>query len=133
MNLHDLETGICLKSLRAHVGSVHRVYTTSDGAVAMTTAGGLDSKDRSIKFWEAKQGGISLLTVFTPDAKISSMAISSDGHVAALELTSVVPFWLAKDGKRRLSNQASLDLLSGSFVVDLNNFNVLRKVIQKQN
>ena len=126
MELYDIETGDCLHSLsHAHLGAIHRIYTDDDGTVAMTTAGGLDSKDRSIRFWRLYKDRIAQLTVFTPDAKVSSMNLSGDGHLVALEITEVVPFVLVREAQRPKELQLSnLDKFGCSFIVDLVDFKV---------
>ena len=126
IELFDLETGDFLHRIsHAHLGAVHRIYTTDDGTVAMTTAGGLDSKDRSIRFWRMHNDEITLLTVFTPDAKVSSMNLSGDGHLVALEITDVVPFVLVRDSNRNeLQQLSNTDECVCTYIVDLVNFEV---------
>lgn len=126
MELYDIERGTCSHRLKhAHLGAVHRIYVTDDGSVAMTTAGGLDSKDRSIRFWKISRNRITLLTVFTPDAKVSSMNLSGDGRLVALEITEVVPFVLVRETNRETLQFSNLDRFACSFIVDLANFKVL--------
>jgi len=126
MELYNIERGTCLHRLKqAHLGAIHRVYTTDDGSVAMTTAGGLDSKDRSIRFWRMRKNRITLLTVFTPDAKVSSMNLSGDGHLVALEITEVVPFVLVRETNRETLRFNDLERFTCSFTVDLFDFKVL--------
>lgn len=126
MELYDIERGTCLHRLKqAHLGAIHRIYTTDDGSVAMTTAGGLDSKDRSIRFWRMRKNRITLLTVFTPDAKVSSMNLSGDGHIVALEITDVVPFVLVRETNRETQRFNNLQRFTCSFTVDLFDFKVL--------
>lgn len=126
MELYDIERETCSHRLKhAHLGAVHRIYITDDGSVAMTTAGGLDSKDRSIRFWRISRNRITLLTVFTPDAKVSSMNLSGDGRLVALEITEVVPFVLVKETNRETLQFNNLDRFACSFIVDLANFEVL--------
>lgn len=126
MELYDIERGTCShRRTHAHLGAVHRIYITDDGTVAMTTAGGLDSKDRSIRFWRMSRNRITLLTVFTPDAKVSSMNLSGDGHLVALEITEVVPFVLVTETNRETLHFSNLDRFACSFVVDLEDFNVI--------
>lgn len=123
MEIVDLETGDCLhRRSHAHLGTIHRIYTTDDGTVAMTTAGGLDSKDRSIRFWRLHKDKISLLTVFTPDAKVSSMNLSGDGHLVALEITEVVSFVLVRETKFKELQLIHTDGFVCSFIVDLVDF-----------
>ena len=125
IELYDIENGDCLHRIsRAHLGSVHRIYTTDDGTVAMTTAGGLDSKDRSVRLWRLDRDRVDPLTVFTPDAKVSSMNISGDGHLVALEITDVVPFVLATETNKKELQLRPLNEFSCSFVVDLTDFKV---------
>ena len=127
IELYDIETGDCLHRISlAHLGSVHRIYTIDDGTIAMTTAGGLDSKDRSIRFWRLHKDRIALLAVFTPDAKVSSMNISGDGHLVALEITEVVPFVLTTETNinRKELQLRTFNEFSCSFVVDLTDFKV---------
>lgn len=98
MELYDVGKGTCVQRLKhAHLGAIHRIYTTNDGSVAMTTAGGLDAKDRSIRFWRLCKSKLTLFTVFTPDAKVSSMNLSGDGQLVALEVTEVVPLFLSEE------------------------------------
>lgn len=126
MELYNIERGTCLHRLtHAHLGAIHRIYTTNDGTVAMTTAGGLDSKDRSIRFWRISRNKITLLTVFTPDAKVSSMNLSGDGHLVALEITEVVPFVLVREMHRKTLQLCNLERFTCSFIVDLVNFKIL--------
>ena len=126
MELYDIERGTCLHRLElAHLGAIHRIYTTDDGSVAMTTAGGLDSKDRSIRFWRIRKNRITLLTVFTPDAKVSSMNLSGDGHLVALEITEVVPFVLVRETNRETQRFNYLERFTCSFAVDLSDFKIL--------
>jgi len=126
MELYDIERGTCLHRLKlAHLGAIHRIYTTDDGSVAMTTAGGLDSKDRSIRFWRIRKNRITLLTVFTPDAKVSSMNLSGDGHLVALEITEVVPFVLVRETNRETQRFNYLERFTCSFTVDLSDFKIL--------
>lgn len=125
MELYDIERGTCLHRLKhAHLGAIHRIYTTDDGSVAMTTAGGLDSKDRSIRFWRTRRNKINLLTVFTPDAKVSSMNLSGDGHLVALEITEVVPFVLVRETNRERQQFNNLEQFTCSLTVDLFDFKV---------
>ena len=100
LELYNLDNGSRVQHVTAHSGAVHCIRTTSDGTVAMTTAGALDSKDRSIRLWDVGEK-IALLSVFTPDAKISSMALADDGQLVALEMMDVVPFWLVRGGEGR--------------------------------
>ena len=134
IQLVDIDTGKCLHRInRAHLGSVHRISTTDDGTVAMTTAGGLDSKDRSIRFWNLDKDRMELLTVFTPDAKVSSMNISSDGFFVALELTDVVPFVLLRENGGNRNSKLQLrtfDKFTCYSVVDLSSFKILKSVSQ---
>lgn len=134
IQLDDIDTGECLHRInRAHLGSVHGIYTTDDGTVAMTTAGGLDSKDRSIRFWSLHKDRMELLTVFTPDAKVSSMNISSDGVFVALELTDVVPFVLLRESGGSRNSKLQLRTFhefSCCSIVDLSNFKILKSVSQ---
>ena len=125
MELYDIERGTCLHTLKqAHLGAIHRIYTTADGSVAMTTAGGLDSKDRSIHFWRIRKNRITLLTVFTPDAKVSSMNLSGDGHLVALEITEVVPFVLVTETNSETQRFNYLERFTCSFTVDLFDFKI---------
>ncbi|XP_068711765.1 NACHT domain- and WD repeat-containing protein 1-like isoform X2 [Montipora foliosa] len=124
----DNGDGQCLHRInRAHLGSIHRIYTTDDGTVAMTTAGGLDSKDRSIRFWRLHKDHVELLTVFTPDAKVSSMNISSDGHFVALEITDVVAFVLVKEKNQTELQLRSFNGFTCCSVVDLTDFKILNR------
>ena len=126
MELYDIDRGTCLHRLKqAHLGAIHRIYTTDDGSFAMTTAGGLDSKDRSIRIWRMRKNRMTLLTVFTPDAKVSSMNLSGDGHLVALEITEVVPFVLVRGTNRETKRLNNLERFTCSFTVDLSDFKVL--------
>lgn len=126
MELYDVGNGTCVHRLmHAHLGAIHRIYTTNDGSVAMTTAGGLDSKDRSICFWRLSKTKLTLFTVFTPDAKVSSMNLSGDGQLVALEITEVVPFVLVKETQREVSRFSDIDRFTCNYIVDLADLKVL--------
>lgn len=126
MELYDVGNGTCVHRLmQAHLGAIHRIYTTNDGSVAMTTAGGLDSKDRSICFWRLSKTKLTLSTVFTPDAKVSSMNLSGDGQLVALEITEVVPFVLVKEIQREVSRFSDIDRFTCNYIVDLADLKVL--------
>ena len=126
MELYDVGKGTCVQRLKhAHLGAIHRIYTTNDGSVAMTTAGGLDSKDRSIRFWRLCKSKLTLFTVFTPDAKVSSMNLSGDGQLVALEVTEVVPFVLVRGTQREVNRFSDLDRFTCNYIVDLADLKIL--------
>lgn len=126
MELYNIGNGTCVHRLtHAHLGAIHRIYTTNDGAIAMTTAGGLDSKDRSIRFWRVSRTKLTLLTAFTPDAKVSSMNLSADGHLVALEITEVVPFILVRGMHGETPQFSNLERFTCRYIVDLADFKVL--------
>lgn len=124
LRLYDTVSGQCIHSMRAHSGAIHRIFTNHYNDVVMTTVGGLDSKDRSLRIWRTKDNEVSVHAVFTPDAKISSMTFAAQGQAIALEITDIVPLWLISERyKHAHLNQA--DLMSTSFTVDLTDFSVL--------
>ncbi|XP_032230657.2 protein qui-1 isoform X5 [Nematostella vectensis] len=120
LQLYDITSGLLLFSLRAHSGAIHRIFTSETVNVVMTTAGGLDSKDRSVRLWKISDQRISQLTVFTPDAKISSLVFTFGGRAVAMEITDIVTFQLVdQDTFVSCDVTHSNDAIRGSFVVDL--------------
>ncbi|EDO34993.1 predicted protein [Nematostella vectensis] len=120
LQLYDITSGLLLFSLRAHSGAIHRIFTSETVNVVMTTAGGLDSKDRSVRLWKISDQRISPLTVFTPDAKISSLVFTFGGRAVAMEITDIVTFQLVdQDTFVSCDVTHSNDAIRGSFVVDL--------------
>lgn len=127
LRLYDTSSGQCIHSMRAHSGAIHRIFTNDFTDVVMTTVGGLDSKDRSLRIWRTKDNEVTIHAVFTPDAKISSMTFAAKGQAITLEITDIVPFWLISDSDRKHIdlNQDHAYSLRNSFTVDLADFSVL--------
>ena len=68
----------------AHIGAVHKILLSENGSMALTIAGGFNSRDRSIRLWNTDDG--EMITEFTPDVKISSLIMTYDSKYVVLEI-----------------------------------------------
>jgi WD40 repeat protein len=132
LRMYDSVSGQYIHGVRAHGGAIHHIFTSDYADIVMTTVGGLDSKDRSLRLWRINDYELVLHAVFTPDAKISSMAFAAKGQAIVLEITDIVPFWLISDGDNKPitlkgdlipDNQANY--LKNSFAIDLSDFSLV--------
>ena len=93
MRLWDTDTGILLKELVGHDGTVTSVAVSVDGTRLLS-----GSFDRTIKLWEAHTG--TLVRTFKNEGEVSSVAFAKDArHILAGGLDKKLTWWDATTGK----------------------------------
>ena len=92
----DTDNSILKHLTKAHACPLHFLLASESCNTALTIAGVFDSRDRSIRLWDTKNGR--MLTEYTPDVKILPIKIANDsryiivevrGKLVKLELLSV--------------------------------------------
>ena len=82
--LYDIDSLKLKRLAKAHTGALQFVLLSRKNKMILTVAGAFNSRDRSLRLWNAKSG--KLITEYTPDVKISSIAMTEDERFIVLEI-----------------------------------------------
>lgn len=82
--LFNLEKSTMKHLTKAHACPLQFILASDNFCTALTITGVFDSRDRSIRIWNARNGR--MLTEYTPDVKISPVCIASDASFVVVEI-----------------------------------------------
>ena len=82
--LYNIENSSLKRLARAHIGSVHSIIVSETSNTVMTISGPFNSRDRSIRLWDTKDGH--MVTEYTPDVKVFPIAMTNDGKRIIVEI-----------------------------------------------
>ncbi|XP_065054750.1 NACHT domain- and WD repeat-containing protein 1-like isoform X2 [Rhopilema esculentum] len=82
--LYDIDSLKLKRLAKAHTGALQFILLSRKNKMILTVAGAFNSRDRSLRLWNAESG--KLITEYTPDVKISSIAMTEDERFIVLEI-----------------------------------------------
>ena len=82
--IYDTEKSDLKHMTKAHSSPLHLILTSDTGNKALTIAGVFNSRDRSIRLWNTKNG--EMISEFTPDVKVSPITITNNGSLIIVEI-----------------------------------------------
>ena len=82
--IYNIDNSSLKRLTRAHIGSVHSIIVSETSNTVMSISGVFNSRDRSIRLWDTKDGH--MVAEYTPDVKVFPIAMTNDGQRIIVEI-----------------------------------------------